>query len=56
VGRQKIVFSYNICRNFSLAYSDIALVKNNALTGARIAVALSDLRKRATKRKLILVH
>ncbi|KAM0925615.1 hypothetical protein ACQ4PT_004070 [Festuca glaucescens] len=30
--------------------ANIALVKNNALTGARIAVALSDLRKTATNR------
>uniref|UniRef100_N1QTA8 Pseudouridine-5'-phosphate glycosidase n=1 Tax=Aegilops tauschii TaxID=37682 RepID=N1QTA8_AEGTA len=36
--------------NFSLAYSDIALVKNNALTGAKIAVALSDLRKRGLEK------
>ncbi|XP_020197219.1 pseudouridine-5'-phosphate glycosidase isoform X1 [Aegilops tauschii subsp. strangulata] len=30
--------------------ANIALVKNNALTGAKIAVALSDLRKRVTNR------
>ncbi|VAH86996.1 unnamed protein product [Triticum turgidum subsp. durum] len=34
--------------------ANIALVKNNALTGAKIAVALSDLRKRVTNSKLIL--
>uniref|UniRef100_A0A0E0IE20 Pseudouridine-5'-phosphate glycosidase n=1 Tax=Oryza nivara TaxID=4536 RepID=A0A0E0IE20_ORYNI len=37
--------------NFSLAYSDIALVKNNALVGAKIAVALSDLHQRVTNSK-----
>lgn len=33
--------------------SDIALVKNNALIGAKIAVALSNLQQRETNSKLL---